>query len=260
MKTVEFNVEACQEYTEVRGNAMCSGDDDYDRKVEDRILANLDDGNVWTWASIRVSASIDGIECADYLGCCSYKDEEDFLKDVYYLDMKCEALSNLRAKYEDSMRAIERAEEELASERATYDKRISQIELWRCPHCKDVIAVDPGYDDTPFCADCDTERDSFKSIDVVFLRDTIGGDVFAVFPGESATVGNLDHMIYYSHINRHSITGTTYCKYCEEVTDPAEYADLFAELTCINYDIHVIRKNCMNDAKYLDARREQLQE
>ena len=123
MKTVEFNVEADQDYTDVRGNAMASGDGEYDHKVEDSVLADLDDGNVWAWASVKVSASIDGIECADYLGCCNYKNEADFLKDVYYLDMKSEALSELRIEVEGSMRAIERAEEELAAERAFCNKR-----------------------------------------------------------------------------------------------------------------------------------------
>ncbi len=135
MKTVEFSLEACQDDTDVRGNAMCSGDDAFVKECEDRILADLDDGNIWAWASVEVSACINGIECADYLGCCNYKDEEDFLKGACYLDMKSEALSGLRNMLENSMGALESAEKELAAEHAAYDKRIAEIELWRCPHC-----------------------------------------------------------------------------------------------------------------------------
>jgi len=119
MKTVEFNVEVCVEDAEVRGNAMCSGDDAFDREVEDHILSELKDGNIWAWSTIRVSAYIDGVEGIDYLGCCNYMDEEDFRKDAYYFDMKGCALNDLRTKM---MCAIEKAEKELENERAENNK------------------------------------------------------------------------------------------------------------------------------------------
>jgi len=43
------------------------------------------------------------------------------------------------------------------------------------------------------------------------------------------------------------------------VRNPAEYADLSAELDRIGYNLRVVRKDCMGDSKYTDSRREQLQ-
>lgn len=110
MKTVEFDIEVCPEEYPVRGNAMRSGNVEDDRKVEDEILADLDAGNVWAWASVKVTARIGGIECSDYLGCCSYKDEAAFRECPYYFDMKAEALSALRDKIHGCISAIYRAE------------------------------------------------------------------------------------------------------------------------------------------------------
>ena len=52
MRTVEFNVRAERDWTDVRGNAMCSGDNDFDKECEDKIIADLNDGNIWAWASV----------------------------------------------------------------------------------------------------------------------------------------------------------------------------------------------------------------
>ena len=258
MKTVEFNVEAWQDDTDVVGNAMCSGDDAFDKECEDHILADLDDGNVWAWASIKVTACVDGIECANYLDCCNYKDEADFLKDACYLDMKGEALSELRMECESNLHAIECAEKELAAEHMAYDERQARMECWRCPHCKDVVVTDPDCDDTLFCTDCDTEYDRYNLVDVVFLRDTQDGDVFAVFPSEAATVGNPSHMTCYVRVGGHSGAGMAYCEGCREVTDSSVYADLAAELDYVGYNLRVVRKDCMGDSKYIDSRLEQL--
>lgn len=100
---VSYSIEAEVERIDVRGNAMCSGDNDFDKEVEDRILARLDDGDVWAWASVKVTArydGIDGIEGVDYLGCCSYADEADFRNCPYYDDMKDIARENLYAQLE----------------------------------------------------------------------------------------------------------------------------------------------------------------
>ncbi len=128
-------------------------------------------------------------------------------------------------------------------------------DLWRCPHCEDVVVVESDYDDIPFCADCDTQRDRFDPIDVVFLRDK--GGIYAVFPGLAAT----DVLVTcYTHVGQHSGCALWYCDDCTEVTHPAEYADLFAELDHIGYNLHVVSKDCLHDAEYADSRRAQLQE
>ncbi len=95
---VSYELEVCQDALDVRGSAMCSGDVDFDRFVEDSILKRLEDGDVWAWATVKVTATydgIDGVEGIDYLGCCSYRDEEDFKTCGYYADMKEEAREKL---------------------------------------------------------------------------------------------------------------------------------------------------------------------
>ena len=91
----EISVHVEPDALPVRGNAMASGDDDYDKPVEDKILADMED-NVWAWACVEVRASYGGLTCSDYLGACSYKDEEDFVKNSgYYEDMVKEACAQL---------------------------------------------------------------------------------------------------------------------------------------------------------------------
>jgi hypothetical protein len=135
---------------------MASGDDAYDKSVEDAIIA---DGNVWAWASISVAARIGGTECRDYLGCCSYKDEAGFKDGGYYLDMKGEALSGLRDMLEG---ALERAEKELSVEREAYNRRQGEYENWWCTDCDGCAVVHPDeYAEigTPYCSDCDQEME-----------------------------------------------------------------------------------------------------
>lgn len=100
---VSYSIEVEEDFIDVRGNAMCSGDDDFDREVEDAIIARLNDGDVWAWASVKVSArydGIDGIEGVDYLGGCNYADEDDFKRDGYYEDMCNCARDDLYAQLE----------------------------------------------------------------------------------------------------------------------------------------------------------------
>lgn len=81
----------------VRGNAQASGDDAYDRQVEDAIIRRLDNGDVWAWACVTVIAECEGFKGYDTLGGCSYADEEDFKRGPYYEDMCEVARANLEA-------------------------------------------------------------------------------------------------------------------------------------------------------------------
>lgn len=91
----------------VRGNAMASGDWAVDREVEDEILERLDRGDVWAWASVKVTATLWGpkndklLTASVYLGGCSYKDEADFRADGYFADMAKEARDEVKAKFTD---------------------------------------------------------------------------------------------------------------------------------------------------------------
>lgn len=86
----------------VRGNAIASGDEDFDKECEDKILLDIDNGNIWAWACVTVTANYRGLEGTEYLGACSYKNEADFCQEGgYYHQMKEEALNDLRQQYND---------------------------------------------------------------------------------------------------------------------------------------------------------------
>lgn len=92
---VTFTIRCEEEGIPVRGNAMGSGNDEDDRRVEEAIIDELESGNPWAWCCIGVIAEWNGFKAHDYLGCCSYENEEDFKESGYYVDMKVEALKKL---------------------------------------------------------------------------------------------------------------------------------------------------------------------
>lgn len=101
---VSYEIEVYPEDIPIEGNVMASGDDDYDRQVEESIRANLESGNDWAWCMVRVIARYEGIDCVegtDHLGCCSYKSEDDFTQPGgYWEDMKDVARAALYAELE----------------------------------------------------------------------------------------------------------------------------------------------------------------
>lgn len=99
IEEVEFVLIVEQEDIPVRGNAMASGDDAADKAYEDEIIERLDNGDVWAWACVCVTATWKGMEGVNYLGCCCYKDEADFKAEYgYYKDMKQQAYDDLIKK------------------------------------------------------------------------------------------------------------------------------------------------------------------
>lgn len=101
MSNLDFTwvITAKQDDLPVRGNAIQSNDKEYDKKIEDEILHRLDCGEVWAWAAVQVECSIiiDGETFVgyDYLGACSYKNEDDFKVGGYYENMMNEAKKDL---------------------------------------------------------------------------------------------------------------------------------------------------------------------
>ena len=94
--SVSVKLEVHQSDIPVKGNAMASGDDKYDRKVENQILKRLNDGDVSAWFDCVVTVAIeweDGTkeyeyEAFDSLGGCSYTSVKEFIDpDGYYGDM-----------------------------------------------------------------------------------------------------------------------------------------------------------------------------
>lgn len=95
---VIYTLEAEEDHLDVRGNALASGNDAEDKKYEDEIICRLENGDIWAWATVKVTASWNGIEGVDYLGGCSYEDEADFKRaGGYYDDMKAQALEDLKS-------------------------------------------------------------------------------------------------------------------------------------------------------------------
>jgi hypothetical protein len=92
---VNFTVEALPEDLPIRGNIMASGDDDVDKEVEETVIRQLENGNVWAWCIIEVTAEYKGYTGVDYLGGCSYRSRADFEKDAYCKDMKRQAFEAL---------------------------------------------------------------------------------------------------------------------------------------------------------------------
>ncbi len=90
----------------VRGNAVASGDDAIDKRVEDEIIARIDDGDPWAWCCVEVRASHDEISSSDYLGGCSYRDEAYFRTGGYYEDMVKQAVDGLNLEREKMIRSL----------------------------------------------------------------------------------------------------------------------------------------------------------
>jgi hypothetical protein len=96
---VTFSLCVEQDDEMIRGNVSAS------KRVEEEILVRLDEGDVWAWASVQVIATLtlpDGTEITGdaHLGCCSYKNEDDFKQSGYYEQMKTDAFADLQVSVE----------------------------------------------------------------------------------------------------------------------------------------------------------------
>jgi len=89
------------ELTGIQSNVLASGNDAEDREAESWVLREVERGNVWAWAVVRVTATSNGFSGFDALGACSFKDEADF-RATYFEDMKEEALADLARNILDS--------------------------------------------------------------------------------------------------------------------------------------------------------------
>jgi hypothetical protein len=93
---VEFTIECEPEHIPVKGN--CSAiDDETDAAQEKWVYDQLDSGNEWAWCCVKVTAQWKNYKGVDYLGCCSYLSEQDFIQGGYFEDMKAQALADLNA-------------------------------------------------------------------------------------------------------------------------------------------------------------------
>ena len=107
---VSIYIHVEQDQTPIIGNALASGDEKVDREYEHELAKRLvQDGDVWAWASITVNAHWCGFTGRDSLGCCTYKDEEDFKQhSEYYEDMVEVALRDLNDQISDKWEILRR--------------------------------------------------------------------------------------------------------------------------------------------------------
>lgn len=112
MDEVEFILEFEEEHIPVRGNVCASGDDEFDKQEEDKIIERLENGDYFAWCCVHMIARWEGFEGHDYLGGYTYKDEDDFKQEGgYYEDMKVQALSDLNQRIHDMAMRILKLEE-----------------------------------------------------------------------------------------------------------------------------------------------------
>ncbi len=112
MENAEFETSAEVDDLEVRGNALASGDDAEDKAEEDRIIAEVNSGNVWAWACVKVTCLFRHWTGDDYLGGCSYDSQESFEQPGgYYDDMKSQAVDDVIQQiysYKNALAALEK--------------------------------------------------------------------------------------------------------------------------------------------------------
>jgi hypothetical protein len=87
--SVSIKLEVMQSDVPVKGNAMASGDDKYDAKVEKQIQDRLNAGDIAAWFDCLLTVSIEWsddetdyeYEGTDGLGCCNYANVKQFIKE-----------------------------------------------------------------------------------------------------------------------------------------------------------------------------------
>lgn len=107
MDEVEWSITATVDDSPVHGNAIASGDDAFDKYVEEDILARLDANDVWVWATVTVTGKYRGVSASECLGQCSYDDEGDFKASDYYAAMRSDVLATLNLKISRLQRPAE---------------------------------------------------------------------------------------------------------------------------------------------------------
>lgn len=92
LKTVEFEFSMEEEWENVYTSFDFPEDAQY-------VIEDIASGNPFAWFCAKVTASVQlgdrQFSASDYLGCCSYKSEKDFMDSGYYEDMELQALNQL---------------------------------------------------------------------------------------------------------------------------------------------------------------------
>lgn len=94
---------------QIEGNALASGNDEWDREQEQWIRDQLDGGNEWAWCCARVDVEWEGFKETEYLGACSYKSRADFIACGERETMASEATARLADRLVKQYGAISNA-------------------------------------------------------------------------------------------------------------------------------------------------------
>jgi hypothetical protein len=104
---VDVSISVEPEFSPIVGNLIASGDDEFDKKCEEDIVAQLDSGNAWAWCIVKVTATPKNLTYTDelfgfsFLGGCSYENQEEFEQSDYYKDMINWSIEDLNNKSKD---------------------------------------------------------------------------------------------------------------------------------------------------------------
>jgi hypothetical protein len=110
---VTYEIECYPEEIEIEGNASAV-DPETDKETYDWIHKELDRGNQWAWAWVKVLARCGDFEGSAAIGGCSFESEKDFDR-CYGEDMRREALADLKVSLEREIKRAKEAQEILAA-------------------------------------------------------------------------------------------------------------------------------------------------
>lgn len=103
---VDFTMTYEQDDIPVRGNAMVSGDDDFDKQCEDEIIASLENGDTHSWCCITVTAQYKRFSGSSHLGGVNVTEASDVefvAREHGMYDDALEALNDLIAATENEI-------------------------------------------------------------------------------------------------------------------------------------------------------------
>lgn len=99
--SLKFSIDVSEDDTPVRGNFMQTDDPEQDTADENEILSRLDNGDMYAWCSVTVTAKFGDLEGSDSLHACNFaanitdKEIEDWVK---FEGLKENAFANLMEK------------------------------------------------------------------------------------------------------------------------------------------------------------------
>jgi hypothetical protein len=110
MKTLNLSDIKIELFAEVDDSpiesSFASGDENLDRLTIEAINKELQMGNIWAWALVEVRGTYKGLSASDYLGACSYKNEDEFKADAYYEDMCKNVLDEINSQVKDIVNSV----------------------------------------------------------------------------------------------------------------------------------------------------------